>query len=55
MNHLGYIVAAYLVTLIALAGLAGWLLADMAGRRRELKRLEEAGHRRRSERREAKV
>ena len=52
MNHIGYILAAYLVSAFALAALMGWLLSDMAGRRRELKQLEASGLRRRSDRRE---
>ncbi|RLQ89102.1 heme exporter protein CcmD [Notoacmeibacter ruber] len=52
MGHLGYIAAAYGVSIVAIGGLATWLLTDMAARRRELDRLHKAGYRRRSDKRE---
>lgn len=47
-----YVLAAYSVTAIVLAGLIGALLLDDRGRRREVAELEAAGLRRRSDRRE---
>ena len=44
-----YVAAAYAITVIALAGLVGWILADQRARRRELAELEAAGIRRRSD------
>lgn len=48
--HALYVTAAYGITVIVLAGLVGWLLADQRARRRELAELEAAGLRRRSDR-----
>lgn len=48
--HALYVVAAYAVTVLVLAGLIGWLLVDQKGRRRELLELEARGVRRRSDR-----
>jgi heme exporter protein D len=48
--HALYVTAAYAVTVLMLAGLIGWLLADQRGRRRELLELEARGVRRRSDR-----
>ena len=49
MTHLGYIVAAYLTTALVLGGVVAWVLLDLATQRRKLRRLEDAGLRRRSE------
>ncbi len=46
----GYVLASYLITLIAMIVIIGWVLLDSRGRQRELKRLEETGIRRRSAR-----
>ena len=46
----GYVLASYLITLIAMIDIVGWVFIDSRGRQRELKRLEEAGIRRRSAR-----
>lgn len=46
----GYVLASYLITLVAMIVIIGWVLLDSRGRQRELKRLEEAGIRRRSAR-----
>ena len=48
--HALYVSAAYLVSAIALAGLAGWIWADQRARLRELAELEASGARRRSDR-----
>jgi heme exporter protein D len=44
----GYVLASYLITFVAMILIIGWVLLDSRGRQRELKRLEEAGIRRRS-------
>lgn len=44
----GYVIASYLVTLIAMIVIIGWVLLDSRGRQNELKVLEAAGIRRRS-------
>lgn len=49
MNHALYVAAAYGVTGAGLAGLLGWILLDLRGRKRELARLEADGVRRRSQ------
>ena len=46
--HTGFIVAAYLVTAVALAGLIFWVIADGRAQRRRLAELEARGVRRRS-------
>lgn len=46
----GYVVASYLITLIAMIVIIGWVLLDSRSRQRELKRLEASGIRRRSAR-----
>ena len=46
----GYVLASYLITLIAMIVIIGWVLLDSRGRQRELKRLEASGIRRRSAR-----
>jgi heme exporter protein D len=48
MTHALYVAAAYGITLLALAGLLGWILIDGRNRKRELARLEADGVRRRS-------
>jgi heme exporter protein D len=47
-DHAGFIVAAYLVTLVALLVLVGWVLLDGRAQRRRLAELEARGVRRRS-------
>ena len=49
MTHTFYVTAAYLLSALALGGLAAFLLVDKFGRRRELAELERRGIRRRSE------
>ena len=46
MTHVGYIVAAYLVTAIVLGGMIGWVLLDLATQKRRLDRIEAEGGRR---------
>ena len=46
--HAGFIIAAYLVTAVALIGLVVWVLADGRALRRRLAELEARGIRRRS-------
>lgn len=48
-----YVLAAYAVTGIVLAGLIGWLIVDYRSRRRDVAELEAAGLRRRSDSRAA--
>jgi heme exporter protein D len=48
MDHSLFVAAAYGITALVIAGLIGWILADQAGRRRELAELEKRGVRRRS-------
>ncbi len=50
MTHLLYVTAAYGASVIVLAALAGWILIDQHGRKRELAELEARGIRRRSDR-----
>lgn len=52
MSHLAYVTAAYAVTVLALAGLAGWILVDQRSQKKALDDLERRGIRRRSESRE---
>lgn len=47
--HALYVAAAYGVSAVVLAGLAGWILADQRARRREMAALEAGGIRRRSD------
>ncbi len=49
MTHVGYIVAAYLASAIVLGGMVAGVLLDLRTQSRKLRRLEEAGIRRRSE------
>lgn len=53
MSHFAYVTAAYAVTVLALAGLAGWILIDQRSQKKALNDLERRGVRRRSENREA--
>ena len=48
--HALYVLAAYAVSLVAIAGLIGWVVLDARARRRELAELEAGGVRRRSDR-----
>jgi len=50
--HAAYVAAAYGVSFLVIAALAGWILLDQRARRRELAALEAAGIRRRSDSRE---
>lgn len=52
MSHFAYVAAAYSVTVIALIGLAVWILVDQGAQKRALDDLERRGIRRRSEKRE---
>jgi heme exporter protein D len=47
-NHGGFILAAYLVTILVLAGLVAWIVLDGRALRRRLADLEARGIRRRS-------
>ena len=49
MTHVGYVIAAYLLSALTLGALAAWVLADLSRQQRKLRELEEAGFRRRSE------
>ncbi len=49
-NHAGFIVAAYLATLIVIAGLVVWIVLDGRSLRRRLAELEARGISRRSAR-----
>lgn len=53
--HALYVTAAYAVSAVAIAGLVLWILADQRARKREMAELEAAGHRRRSDKSEAKA
>lgn len=53
MTHALYIAAAYGISVLALAGLLGWMLFDQRAQRREFERLEASGIRRRSGKRDA--
>jgi heme exporter protein D len=48
VTHAGFIVTAYLVTALVLAGLVGWIVLDGRALRRRLAELEARGIRRRS-------
>ncbi|KAB2763657.1 heme exporter protein CcmD [Brucella anthropi] len=48
MNHLGYVLASYGITVAALAVTIGWILIDQRIQKNELKQLEAQGVRRRS-------
>ncbi|PHP68560.1 heme exporter protein CcmD [Zhengella mangrovi] len=48
-HHAAYVFAAYAMTVVALGGLAAWIILDMRARRRELAELEARGVRRRSD------
>ena len=50
MSHAAFVFAAYAITVLVLGGVAAWILLDQSARRRELAELEQAGHRRRSDR-----
>jgi heme exporter protein D len=49
VTHLGYIFAAYAATVIVVAAMVLWVVLDLRAQKEKLRRLEEAGHRRRSE------
>jgi heme exporter protein D len=53
MTHEAYVIAAYGVTVLVLAGIALWLVLDQRARRRQLADLEARGVRRRSQRKVA--
>ena len=46
--HALYVLAAYAISALAIAGLIGWIWADQRARLRELAELDAAGARRRS-------
>ncbi|NTS32662.1 heme exporter protein CcmD [Phyllobacterium sp. BT25] len=48
-SHAGFVIAAYGVSFIALAGLIGWVFIDQRLQNRALRQLESRGVRRRSE------
>jgi heme exporter protein D len=48
VTHAGFILAAYLVTALVLAGLVAWIVMDGRALRRRLAELEARGIRRRS-------
>ena len=48
--HALYVTAAYGISVLAIAGLIGWILLDQRARKREADELEASGVRRRSER-----
>ncbi len=48
MSHAFFVTAAYLVSGVALAALALWILLDQRARRREIAALEQSGVTRRS-------
>ena len=48
--HALYVMAAYAVSALAIAGLVAWIFLDQRARRRELAELEASGARRRSDR-----
>lgn len=48
MNHLGYVLASYGITVASLAVTIGWILIDQRIQKNELKQLEAQGVRRRS-------
>ncbi|GAB4355095.1 MAG: hypothetical protein Kow0026_14080 [Oricola sp.] len=50
MTHAQFVFASYALTALVLGGLGLWLWLDRRARLAELKRLEESGVRRRSER-----
>ena len=54
MTHAAYVIAAYGISALAIAGLAAWILLDQRARRRELADLERRGIRRRSAARPAR-
>jgi len=49
-THLGFIVAAYAVTVAVLVGVVGWIVLDGRSQRRRIADLEARGVRRRSSR-----
>ena len=51
--HALYVMAAYGISALVIAALAGWILIDQRNRKRELSRLEAAGIRRRPDARPA--
>jgi heme exporter protein D len=53
MTHFAYVAAAYGVSVLAIAGLAVWILLDQSAQKRALEELEARGVRRRSARGEA--
>src|SRR5690606_28261064 len=53
VTHTAYVIAAYLVAALGIAGLAAWILLDQRTQKRALEELEARGIRRRSESRRA--
>jgi heme exporter protein D len=48
MTHTLYVLAAYGLSALGIAGMIGWILTDQGARKRELAELEKRGVRRRS-------
>lgn len=48
--HALYVLAAYGISALAIAGLIGWIILDQRARKRELAQIEASGLRRRSDR-----
>ena len=49
MTHVGYILAAYLLSALTLLAMVLWILLDLTAQQRKLRQLEEEGLQRRSE------
>ena len=54
-THDMFVAAAYAFSVVGIAGLIAWIIADQQGRRRELAEFEARGVKRRSERAESTV
>ena len=53
-SHFAFVTGAYVVSVLVLAGLMGFIVRDWRAKRRELAALEDKGIRRRSEGKDAK-
>jgi heme exporter protein D len=49
VSHFGYILGAYVASAVVLGSLIAWVVLDVAAQKRRLRRLEDAGLRRRSD------
>jgi heme exporter protein D len=49
MTHLGYIIAAYAAAAVVIIAMVLWVALDLRTQKQKLRRLEDAGLRRRSE------